>query len=41
MHFCPGTMITHAESINSDLQSGQTFTTHTHNIEHKTEPVSH
>ena len=26
MHFCPGTMTTHAESINSDLQ---TFTTHT------------
>ena len=32
MHFCPGTMTTHAESINSDLQrglTGQTFTTHT------------
>ena len=35
--FCPGTMTTHAESINSDLQ---TFTTH-NNIEHRTEPVSH
>ena len=22
MHFCPGTMATHAESINSDLQRG-------------------
>ena len=22
MHFCPGTMTTHAESINSDLQLG-------------------
>ena len=22
MHFCPGTMTTHAESINSDLQRG-------------------
>ena len=29
MHFCPGTMATHAESINSELQRGQTFTTHT------------
>ena len=32
MHFCPGTMTTQAESINSDLQrglTGQTFTTHT------------
>ena len=31
MHFCPGTITTHAESINSDLQRGldQTFTTHT------------
>ena len=28
MHFRPGTMRTHAESINSDLQR-QTFTTHT------------
>ena len=26
MHFCPVTMATHAESVNSDLQ---TFTTHT------------
>ena len=23
MHFCPGTMTTHAESINSDLQRGR------------------
>ena len=22
MHFCPGTMTTHAESINSDLRRG-------------------
>ena len=22
MHFCPGTITTHAESINSDLQRG-------------------
>ena len=29
MHFCPGTITTHAESINSDIQRGQTFTTHT------------
>ena len=29
MHFCPGTMTTQAESINSDLHRGQTFTTHT------------
>ena len=29
MHFCPGTMTTHADSINSDLQRWQTFTTHT------------
>ena len=34
MHFCPGTMTTHAELINSDLQCGL-FTTHTTlNIEH-------
>ena len=41
MHFCPGTMTTHAESINSDhtARTGQAFTTH--NIEHRTEPVSH
>ena len=31
MHFCPGTITTHAESINSDTTAwtGQTFTTHT------------
>ena len=29
MHFCSGTMTTHAESINSDLLRGQTFATHT------------
>ena len=31
MHFCPGTMTTHAESINSDLQRrlDRRFTTHT------------
>ena len=29
IHFCPGTMTTHAESIYSVLQRGQTFTTHT------------
>ena len=31
MHFCPVTITTQAESINSDLQRGpgQTFTTHT------------
>ena len=40
--FCPGTMTTHAESINSDLQRGlDTRSRHTHNIEHRTEPVSH
>ena len=31
MHFCPGTITTHTESIK------QTFTTHTHNIKHRTE----
>ena len=42
MHFCPGTMTTHAESINSDLQCGlDKYLRHTHNIEHRTEPVSH
>ena len=31
MHFCPGTVTTHAESINSDLQRGleRRFMTHT------------
>ena len=39
MLFCPGTMTTHAESINADLQ---TFTTRTAlNTELKTEPVRH
>ena len=38
--FCPGTMTTHAESINSDLQRGLDVYD-THNIEHSTEPVSH
>ena len=39
-HVYPGTMTTHAESINSDLQRGldRHFTTHT--TEHRTEPVS-
>ena len=42
MHFCPGTMTTHAESINSDLQRGlDRRLRHTRNIEHRTEPVSH
>ena len=42
MNFCPGTMKTHAESINSDLQRGLlTDVYDTHNIEHRTEPVSH
>ena len=38
MHFCPGTRTTHAESVNSDLHR-KAFTTH--NIGHRTEPVSH
>ena len=38
--FCPGTMTTHAESINSDLQRGLDRRLR-HNIEHRTEPVSH
>ena len=41
MHFCPRPMTTHAESINSDLQRGlDRRLRHTHNIEHRTEPVS-
>ena len=40
MHFfCPGTMSTHAESINSDLQrglTGQTFTTQQHCTQNRT-----
>ena len=41
MHFFgPGTMATNAQSINSDLQRGQTFTT-PHNIQHRAEPISH
>ena len=40
MHFCPGTMTNHAESINSDLQRGLDRSFTTHNIEHRTEPVS-
>ena len=39
MQFCPGTMTTHAESINSDLHNIDN--NDTHNIEHRTEPVSH
>ena len=40
MHFCPGTMTTHA--INSDRQRGlDRRLRHTHNIAHRTEPVSH
>ena len=38
--FCLGTMTTHAESINSDLQRGLDRRLR-HNIEHRTEPVSH
>ena len=35
-------MTTHAELINSDLQRGlDSRLLHTHNIEHRTEPVSH
>ena len=41
MHFCPGTITTHAVSINSDLQRGWTDVYDTRNIEHRTEPVSH
>ena len=41
MHFCPGTITTHAESINSDLQIYWTYVYDTYNIEHRTEPVSH
>ena len=42
MRFCPGSITTHAESINSDLQRGlNKRLRHTHNIEHGTEPVSH
>ena len=42
MHFSPGTMTTHAESINSDLQRGlDRHLRHTHSIGHRTEPVSH
>ena len=42
MHFCPETMTTPAESIKSDLQRGlDRRLRHTHNIEHRTEPVSH
>ena len=38
MHFCPGTMTTHAESFNSDLQCGlDRRLRHTHNIEHRTQ----
>ena len=42
MHFCPGTMTTHAESINLDLQRElDRGLRHIHNIEHRTEPDSH
>ena len=42
MHFfCPGTMTTRAESINSDLQRGLDRRLRHNNIEHRTEPVSH
>ena len=40
MHFCPGTITTHAESINSDLQRGLDRRLRHINIEHRTEPVS-
>ena len=40
LHFCPGTMTTHAKSINSALQRGLNRRLR-HNIEHRTEPVSH
>ena len=39
MHFCPGTITAHAESINSDLHGLDVYDTY--NIEHRTEPVSH
>ena len=35
MHFCPGTMTTHAESINSDLQRG--LDRHLRHIQHWTQ----
>ena len=42
MHFCPGAMTAQAESINSDLQRElDRRLRHTHNIKHRTEPVSH
>ena len=40
MHFCPGTMTTHAESINSDLQRGLERRLR-HTTLKRTEPVSH
>ena len=41
--FCPGTITTQAESINSDFQLGLDWTDvyDTHSIEHRTEPGSH
>ena len=42
MHFRPRTMTPHAESIHSDLQhrlDGRLR--HTHNSEHRMEPVNH
>ena len=39
--FCPGTVTTHAESINSDLQRGLDRRLRHNNIEHRKEPVSH
>ena len=41
--FCPVTMTTQAESINSDLAAWTDWTDDydTHNIEHRTEPVNH
>ena len=41
MHFCPGTMTTQEESINSDLQRGLGGRYDTRSIEHRTEPVNH
>ena len=41
MHFCPGTITTHAESIIQIYSVDWTDVYGTYNIEHRTEPVSH
>ena len=41
MHFCPETMTTHAESINSDLQRGLDRRLRHTTLNTETEPVSH